>query len=62
MAMHVTLVSEKLLERNRTSLFDALLDVALISIFTYEMFILYISVNRVMHVYDWPSENLHMRI
>jgi hypothetical protein len=39
-----------------------LLDVALVSILTYEMIILYISVNCVVHVYDWPSDNLYMNI
>ncbi len=55
MTMHVTLVNEKLLESHRTGLFDALLNVALISIFTYGITILYISVNCVMHVYNWPD-------
>ena len=55
MTMHVTLVNEKLLESNRTGLFDALLNVTLISILTYEITILYISVNCVMHVYNWPD-------
>ncbi len=55
MTMPVTLVNKKLLESNRTGLFDALLNVTLISILTYEMTILYISVNCVMHVYNWPD-------
>ena len=60
MATQVTLVRKNLFERNRTSLFDALLDVTFISIFSYEMIILYFFMNCVMHVYDWPSESLYV--
>jgi len=61
-ASHVTFVSKNLLERDRTSLFDTMLDVAFISIFSYELIILYIFVNCVTHVYDWPHDSLYVNI